>query len=145
MLATGTPPAILSIHSFTPVWRGVPRPWKVGRALGLRTRACRIRCWRRSRARATSRPTKSATTNPMPARWRATRSIRSRPSRGLSNALIEIRQDLIATREDAEAWADRLARLVSPILAPLEARAPRHIGSRVHEGLNGVPPQARDA
>ena len=30
MLATGEPPAILSIHSFTPLWRGVPRPWKVG-------------------------------------------------------------------------------------------------------------------
>ena len=30
MLATGHPPAIVSIHSFTPFWRGVPRPWKVG-------------------------------------------------------------------------------------------------------------------
>ena len=30
MLASGEPPAILSIHSFTPHWRGQPRPWKVG-------------------------------------------------------------------------------------------------------------------
>src|SRR3546814_7535491 len=28
--AGGAVPAILSIHSFTPVWRGVARPWHVG-------------------------------------------------------------------------------------------------------------------
>jgi predicted N-formylglutamate amidohydrolase len=26
----GAPPAIVSLHSFTPVWRGTPRPWHVG-------------------------------------------------------------------------------------------------------------------
>ena len=30
MMATGEPPALVSIHSFTPVWRGAPRRWKVG-------------------------------------------------------------------------------------------------------------------
>jgi len=30
MLATGEPPAIVSIHSFTAVLRGAARPWKVG-------------------------------------------------------------------------------------------------------------------
>ena len=30
MLAAGRPPAIVSIHSFTDVWRGARRPWKVG-------------------------------------------------------------------------------------------------------------------
>ncbi|MGE3919270.1 MAG: N-formylglutamate amidohydrolase, partial [Hyphomicrobiaceae bacterium] len=29
-LAAGVPPAILSIHSFTESWKGVPRPWHVG-------------------------------------------------------------------------------------------------------------------
>jgi predicted N-formylglutamate amidohydrolase len=29
-LATGTVPAIVAIHSFTPVWRGRGRPWQVG-------------------------------------------------------------------------------------------------------------------
>lgn len=29
-IAAGHPPAIVSIHSFTDVWRGVPRPWQVG-------------------------------------------------------------------------------------------------------------------
>ena len=39
-------------------------------------------------------------------------------ARGLSNALIEMRQDLIGERAGAEAWADRLARIVAPIAAP---------------------------
>ena len=30
MIAAGEPPAILSVHSFTPVWRGAARRWKVG-------------------------------------------------------------------------------------------------------------------
>jgi predicted N-formylglutamate amidohydrolase len=29
-MASGRPPAILSIHSFTPSWRGVARPWHAG-------------------------------------------------------------------------------------------------------------------
>ena len=28
--ASGTPPALLAIHSFTESWRGLPRPWHVG-------------------------------------------------------------------------------------------------------------------
>ena len=35
--------------------------------------------------------------------------------RGLANALIEIRQDLIAGEEGAEAWAERFARLLEPL------------------------------
>jgi len=38
-------------------------------------------------------------------------------ARGLADALIEVRQDLIATQKDAEAWAARLARVIAPILS----------------------------
>ena len=34
----GHPPAIVTIHSFTPIWRGWPRPWQVGFS-GMRTTA----------------------------------------------------------------------------------------------------------
>ena len=27
-------PVLISIHSFTPAWKGKPRPWEVGRAVG---------------------------------------------------------------------------------------------------------------
>jgi predicted N-formylglutamate amidohydrolase len=29
-LTAGFKPALVSMHSFTPVWRGVPRPWQIG-------------------------------------------------------------------------------------------------------------------
>ena len=65
----------------------------------------------------------------MPARWRATRSTPSRRAAGSPTSLIELRQDLIATREGAEAWADRLARLIAPLIAPPEARKPQNWGT----------------
>ena len=30
MMATGEPPALISIHSFTPVMRSLARTWKIG-------------------------------------------------------------------------------------------------------------------
>jgi predicted N-formylglutamate amidohydrolase len=55
-------------------------------------------------------------------------------ARGLANALVEVRQDLIADQASAEAWGDRLARIFAPLIAPIEARTPRDWGSRVAEG-----------
>jgi predicted N-formylglutamate amidohydrolase len=49
----------------------------------------------------------------------------------LANALIEIRQDLIDSPERAAEWADRLARLLKPMLAERSARELRDFGSRV--------------
>jgi predicted N-formylglutamate amidohydrolase len=51
-------------------------------------------------------------------------------SRGLANALIEIRQDLIAERNNAVAWADRIGRVLAPIIADPQSRAPADFGSR---------------
>ena len=51
-------------------------------------------------------------------------------SRGLANALIELRQDLIATKKkDALAWAARIARLLRPILADGKTRAPADLAA----------------
>ena len=58
-------------------------------------------------------------------------------ARGLANALIEIRQDLIDEHAAALAWAERFARLLKPILADRETRAPRDFGSRARRGRRG--------
>ena len=59
----------------------------------------------------------SATTSPMTARSRGDTMNRHATRRGLSNVLIEVRQDLIATPQGAQAWGERLARVLRPILA----------------------------
>ncbi len=124
MLATGEPPAILSIHSFTPHWRGVARPWKVGvlwdgdprlpapliDALG---------------AEPDIGPAAVGDNEPYAGGLPGDTINAVATARGLANALIELRQDLIGQRADAEAWADRLARIVAPLVAPAAIRAPR--------------------
>ncbi len=70
-MEAGAPPAIVTVHSFTPAWRGVARPWQVGilwdrddRLAGPLIAGC-----------APTRPgSRSATTSPMAAACRATRS-----------------------------------------------------------------------
>ena len=58
-------------------------------------------------------------------------------TRGLANALIEIRQDLIVERTDALAWGLRIARLLRPILADRRSRAPTDFGSRARRSAHG--------
>ena len=79
MLATGEPPAILSVHSFTPSWRGCGAALEGRRPLGLRPAPARASCCARWRRKRTSGQTKSATTSPTRAPWRATPSTPSRP------------------------------------------------------------------
>ena len=55
--------------------------------------------------------------------------------RGLANALIEIRQDLIAADEGAEEWAERFARLLKPLAAQEGLRAPKFHASRTRDRL----------
>ena len=125
MCATGVAPAVVSIHSFTPIWRGARASLESRRAVGCRIRGCRSRCFRLwpRRAILRRRMRRSATTNLMTAPSKATRSTTIATARGLANALIEVRQDLIATEPEAEAWAERLARLLRPILARPELHA----------------------
>ena len=118
MAATGVAPAIVSMHSFTPFWKDVPRPWHVGLL------------WDNDpRLAAPLFAALSAEPDLQPAAERVgdnepydgalpgdtidTHATRN----GYANVLIEIRQDLIGTDQDAADWGVRLARLLAPILA----------------------------
>ena len=139
MMATEVPPAILSIHSFTPHWRSVVRPWKVGVLWDADPRLPHGLLQALAREGDLAQA-EIGDNEPYDGGLAGDTIDAIATSRGLSNALIEVRQDLIATPEGAEAWADRLARLVAPLLAPLEAREPRDWGSRVVGGLRGPRP-----
>jgi predicted N-formylglutamate amidohydrolase len=134
MCATGFAPAIVSIHSFTPEWRGFARPWKVGVLWDLDPRL--------------PDPLLKALSNesdlgpvgdnePYDGALEGDTIDDIATARGLANALIEVRQDLIATQRDAGAWADRLARLLKPILALPELHRPADFGSRASGKARG--------
>jgi predicted N-formylglutamate amidohydrolase len=129
MMASGAPPAILSMHSFTPNWRGVARPWKVGVLWDLDPRLP-LPLLRALREEPDLAPDEIGDNEPYDGALAGDTIDAVATRRGLSHALIEVRQDLIATRAEAEAWADRLARVIAPLIAPAEARAPQDWGSR---------------
>jgi predicted N-formylglutamate amidohydrolase len=140
MIATGEPPALLSLHSFTPVWRGTQRRWKVGvlwdrddRVPGPLLRALHEEPDLGAHGIGDNEPYDGALAGD------TIDSIAT--ARGLANALIEIRQDLIAEPEGADAWADRLARLLKPILADRGARVSRGFGSRARRGRLATGPR----
>jgi len=129
MLATGEPPAILSIHSFTPHWRGSARPWKVGVLWDGDSRLPEPLI--RALAAEPDIGRAAVGDNEPYAGGLPGDTINAvATARGLANALIEVRQDLIGARDAAEAWADRLARIVAPLIAPAAIRAPRDQGRR---------------
>jgi predicted N-formylglutamate amidohydrolase len=107
-LATGVVPAIFSVHSFTPAWRGARRPWHAG-VLWDKDPRLAVPLITALRAEAglvvgDNEPYAGALLNDTMYRH-ATR-------RGLAHALIEIRQDLIADPSGIAAWGERLAAIL---------------------------------
>lgn len=112
-MASGILPVIVSIHSFTPLWRGVPRPWQAGILWASDGRFSKPLI-KALRAEADlivgdNEPYQGALAGDVIDRH----ALR----RGLSNTLIEVRQDLIADQAGVDAWVERLARVMRPILA----------------------------
>lgn len=129
MAATGLSPAVVSIHSFTPFWRGAARPWKVGVLWDMDPRLPGPLLQALARE-ADLTPAMIGDNEPYDGALEGDTIDDVATARGLANALIEVRQDLIAARQDAEGWAERLARLLKPILARPETHRPADFGSR---------------
>lgn len=116
-ISSGVMPVVVSIHSFTPVWRGVPRPWEIGI---LWSGDARFSSPLINALRASGDLT-VGDNEPYQGALKGDVIDRHAIRRGLSNTLIEVRQDLIADQRGVDAWADRLHRLMCPILAdPLQ-------------------------
>ena len=118
MLASGCVPAIVSMHSFTPVWKGVPRPWQVAVLWDKDPRLALpfIRLLRQQGLEV-------GDNEPYDGALQGDTMEQQATQRGLANALVEVRQDLVATPEAAHDWAQRLA-------APLRAAL---AGAQVHD------------
>jgi predicted N-formylglutamate amidohydrolase len=117
MMKSGPIPAIVSIHSFTPAWRGSPRPWEVGVLWDSDPRLAEplIKALADAGfAVGDNEPYDGALVGDT-LDEEVTR-------RGLAGLLVEIRQDLIATKEQAILFAERLAPVLQPVLDRPELR-----------------------
>ena len=125
-LASGHVPALVSVHSFTPIWRGRPRPWPIGVLWDADPRLAvpLIEAFARDRALMVgdNEPYSGALANDC--------MFRHGTRRGLAHALIELRQDLIADEAGVAGWADRLAEILVELNGRSDIHEIRHHGSR---------------
>jgi predicted N-formylglutamate amidohydrolase len=125
MTASSKVPAIVSIHSFTPVWRSQPRPWEVGILWDADPRFAAPLI-----AALAADGLTVGDNEPYDGALRGDTLDEEVTRRGLAGLLIEARQDLVATAETAEAFADRLARALRPMLAREELHEISFVPSR---------------
>ena len=108
-------PVLISLHSFTPAWKGVPRPWKVGVLWDQDGRLAIPLMARLAEAGfhvGDNEPYHGALENDC--------LNRHGTKRGLPHVLIEMRQDLIADDAMARAFAVRLKPVLDAALADME-------------------------
>ncbi len=118
MMATGIPPMIFSVHSFTPAWKGRPRPWEVAILWDVDPRLPKflIDGLRRDATLTVG------DNEPYDGALKNDTMYQHGLRRGLAHALVEVRQDLIADDAGVSEWADRLA----PLLAEANEQANMH-------------------
>jgi predicted N-formylglutamate amidohydrolase len=125
-LIAGTVPAIISIHSFTPAWRGRPRPWQVG-ILWDRDPRLAVPML----AMLSADPALTVGDNEPYAGALANDALyRHGTRRGLAHVLIEIRQDLIAGEAGAIEWIERLAPILDALNHADDVHQVKYHGSK---------------
>jgi predicted N-formylglutamate amidohydrolase len=122
MAAAGKPPVIFSIHSFTENWRGWLRPWHAG-VLWDRDPRLAVPLLAALRADETL---VVGDNEPYAGALRGDCVHQHATTRGLANALIEVRQDLIRHADGAAEWADKLSDILTGILAKPQGDATLH-------------------
>ncbi|MDR7126107.1 N-formylglutamate amidohydrolase [Pseudotabrizicola sp. 4114] len=115
-LALGRATVVITIHSFTPVYHGQPRAVEFGVIHDADDRLARAIL----AAAQAGTDLACALNEPYSAADGVTHTLRLQATPyGLANAMLEIRNDLIATPEQAAAMADRLAPVLQQALATL--------------------------
>ena len=125
-LAQDIIPAVIAIHSMTDRWNGLARPWQLSvlwdsdpRLAGPLLKAFR------------ELPGVTAGENePYDGALAGDTMHRHCTSRGLSHALIEIRQDLVRGEKDAAGWVKTLAPIIEKVNALPHNHVMLHHGSR---------------
>jgi len=120
--AAGVPPVLLSIHSFTDSWKGVPRPWQAA-ILWDRDHRFAVPMLEALRA---ERDLLIGENEPYDGKLAGDCMWQHGTRRGLAHTIIEVRQDLVRTPEGQRAWAQRIAAAAKAILGRSDLRDGLH-------------------
>jgi len=124
--ASGRSPFIVSMHSFTPVMQGRPRPWHAGILWDSDPRAPLPLI----EALAADGSLVVGDNEPYDGALRGDTMFRHAIVNGFAHVLIEIRQDLIGTQAGADEWAERLAPMLDAINRRPDIHEAKQFGSR---------------
>jgi predicted N-formylglutamate amidohydrolase len=126
MRATGRLPVIVSIHSYTPVWRGWARPWHAGILWNRDPRlpVPLLAALRREHTLVVGE------NEPYDGALAGDCLDRHARVAGLPHVLIEVRQDLIADAIGVAAWAERLTMAITEALKAPDLDIVKQYGSR---------------
>jgi predicted N-formylglutamate amidohydrolase len=118
-------PVIVAMHSFTPEMKGIPRPWDITVIWDFdpRLNLALIRALEREKDLVVGE------NEPYQGGYIGDTIDRHCLRKGYAHALVEIRQDLIASEETARAWGVRLAAILRPLLADPVFYEKRHYGA----------------
>jgi predicted N-formylglutamate amidohydrolase len=111
--AASRPAVVVGVHSFTPVFLGVPRPWHAG------VLYARAAAFGRALAARLREEAGLAVGDNEPYRIEADMDYTvpvHGDARGLDAALVEVRQDLVTMAVDVEKWASRIAVALSDVV-----------------------------
>jgi predicted N-formylglutamate amidohydrolase len=111
-LGQGIDPLLVSIHSFTPYWKGIPRPWDVG---VLWDQDHRFAYFLLAALKAQG-DLCVGDNEPYSGALEGDTLYTHGTSRGLRHGLIEIRQDLIARQTGVDEWISRLAPILEAFM-----------------------------
>lgn len=136
--AAGEVPVLISMHSFTPHWRGVARPWQAGI---LWDRDDRIAAPLMAALRREGLIV--GDNEPYHGALIGDSMYRHGTLLGLPHVLIEIRQDLIADKAGIAEWVARLGMILTDIAAQPGLRQKCFFGSQVDASLPISAPQEK--
>jgi len=110
--ASGLPAILVSVHSFTPQYHGIARPWHVGMLYGRDARVARlVLAAIRAEGEWTVGDNEPYAVSPSTDYAIPMHGER----RGIPHVGLEIRQDLIEEAHGQDAWAARIARWLGPV------------------------------
>jgi predicted N-formylglutamate amidohydrolase len=112
--AAGNVPVLISMHSFTPSWKGARRPWEVGVLWDKDDRLAKPLIAALARARF-----HVGDNEPYSGELEGDCMFMHGTTNGLPHVLIEVRQDLIATVAEARSFAHRLKPILDEALAAM--------------------------
>ncbi len=133
MLRNGVPPALFSVHSYTPDWKGTRRPWHAGILWDRDPRLARPLLDGLS----AEHGLRIGDNEPYLGSLMNDTMYRHGTSRGLAHALLEVRNDLIDTPAGVQEWADRLEPILKEIVADPSVHQIRHYGSASDDDAKG--------